>query len=82
MELFALLCGYGFFNIATHSQDGIEWSPHFMRDCGCQHFEEMVLKLELLIFYEVGDTLSNDHCVPLVLKNDILFLEGYYLLCL
>jgi hypothetical protein len=53
-----------------------------VRDSGCQHLQEVILQLQLLILDEVGDALDHDHVVGDVLEQDLLLLEGDDFLCL
>ena len=47
-----------------------------MRDSGCQHLQEVILQLQLLVFDEVGDALDHDHVVGDVLEQDLLLFKG------
>ena len=47
-----------------------------MRDSGCQHLQEVILQLQLLILDEMGDALDHDHVVGDVLEQDLLLFKG------
>jgi hypothetical protein len=47
-----------------------------VRDRGSQHLQEVILQLQLLVLYEMGDALDHDHLVGDVLEQDLLLLEG------
>ena len=47
-----------------------------MRDSGCQHLQEVILQLQLLILDEVGDALDHDHIVGDVLEQNLLLFKG------
>lgn len=64
----------------AHAENCVEGCPHVMRDRGGDHFEEVVLHLELLALDEVRDALSNEHDVARTLEQYQLSLEGNDLL--
>ena len=47
-----------------------------MRDRGCQHLQEVILQLQLLVLDEMSDALDHDHLVGDVLEQYLLLLEG------
>ena len=47
-----------------------------MRDSGCQHLQEVILQLQLLILDEMGDALDHDHIVGDVLEQNLLLFKG------
>ena len=47
-----------------------------MRDRGCQHLQEVILQLQLLVLDEVGDALDHDHLVGDVLEQNLLLFKG------
>ena len=47
-----------------------------MRDRGCQHLQEVILQLQLLILDEMGDALDHDHVVGDVLEQNLLLFKG------
>ena len=51
-----------------------------MRYRGCQHFQEVVLQLQLLVLDEMRDALDHDHLVGNVLEQYFLLLKGDNLL--
>lgn len=51
-----------------------------MRDGGREHFEEVILQLELFALYEMSNALRDNHGMLLILKDNVLFFECHYLL--
>lgn len=47
-----------------------------MRHCGCQHLQEVVQQLKLLVLDEMRDALDHDHLVGDVLEQDFLLFKG------
>ena len=53
-----------------------------MRDSGCQHLQEVILQLQLLVLYKMSDALDHYHLVGDVLEQDLLLLKRDDFLCL
>ena len=68
------------FKVFADAQYGVERGPHVVGDGGGQHFEKVVLQLQLRVLDEVRDALDHDHLVWAVLEQDLLGFEGHYLL--
>ena len=51
-----------------------------MRYRGRQHFQEMILQLQLVVLDKMRDALDHDHLVGDILVQDFLLLKSYDLL--